>query len=129
MQTIIIESELHKFEERVQLVLNRGFFVSGLEVTKDYQWAILERDTEGTQSSFQENDDSTVLTCEVSNSTVIEMINYDTSEGCLIITFSDGDIYQYTNVPIEIYVGLVESESKGEYFNKHIKFKFYGVKL
>jgi uncharacterized protein (DUF2164 family) len=49
----------------------------------------------------------------------------DTRE--LDIVFATGKIYRYLDVPPEIYVGLLDAESKGEFFNEEIKDVFaYG---
>lgn len=36
----------------------------------------------------------------------------------------DGRIYAYFNVPREVYLGLIDAENKGRYFNQNIKGKF-----
>ena len=42
----------------------------------------------------------------------------------LEIEFETGPVYQYFNVPEEVYTGLLESESKGKYFNANIRGKY-----
>jgi hypothetical protein len=39
----------------------------------------------------------------------------------LYISFHTGDIYAYSDVPIEIYTTAVEEESVGRFFHKNIK--------
>jgi hypothetical protein len=48
--------------------------------------------------------------------------NHDTLE--LDITFSSGKTYRYLNVPLEVYIALLETESKDEFFNDSIKDEF-----
>jgi hypothetical protein len=42
----------------------------------------------------------------------------------LEIEFQSGRIYQYFDVPEGIYNAFLDSESKGKYFNAHIRGKF-----
>ncbi len=39
----------------------------------------------------------------------------------LEIQFESGRVYQYFDVPESIYKGLMQAESKGKYFNAHIR--------
>lgn len=39
----------------------------------------------------------------------------------LDITFISGETYTYLAVPMGIYVGLVEADSPGSYYNEHIR--------
>ncbi|HEV8082459.1 MAG TPA: KTSC domain-containing protein [Chitinophagaceae bacterium] len=62
-------------------------------------------------------------------SSVISTINYNKANAILSITFVSGMVYDYKNVPEEIYMALISSGSKGIFFNKHIKgsYKFKKV--
>lgn len=42
----------------------------------------------------------------------------------LEIEFESGRLYQYFDVPEDIYLAMLESESKGKYFNQNIRNKF-----
>jgi len=55
------------------------------------------------------------------NSSNIESIGFDTSTKMLEIEFNSGAIYQYYNVPDDIYHSLMSANSHGEYLNDHIK--------
>jgi hypothetical protein len=48
-------------------------------------------------------------------------VDYDEDDAELDITFTSGKTYRYLHVPLEIYVDLLDAESKGEYFNDNIK--------
>ncbi len=39
----------------------------------------------------------------------------------LEIQFESGRVYQYYNVPKSVYRGFMQAESKGKYFNAHIR--------
>lgn len=58
------------------------------------------------------------------DSTTMTSIGYDAEARILEIEFTGGAIYQYLDVPEEIYQELLNAESKGRYFN--IVFKPYG---
>lgn len=55
------------------------------------------------------------------DSTVIGAVGYSR---VLEIRFESGRIYQYYDVPEDIYEGMLAAESKGKYFNSHIRGKF-----
>ena len=57
-------------------------------------------------------------------SSVMTFVKYDDDAGELDITFTSGKIYRYLEVPAEIYDGLLDAESKGEFFNDNIKDAF-----
>lgn len=44
--------------------------------------------------------------------------------GILRLTFKTGKIYDYFDVPPRIHAGLMRAESKGRYFNRHIRPRF-----
>lgn len=54
-------------------------------------------------------------------STVISTIDYDPATAVLRIRFVSGLIYEYRDVPAEVYTSLKTSKTKGIYFNQHIK--------
>lgn len=49
---------------------------------------------------------------------------YIASLARLTITFKNGNVYEYTTVPMTVFTGLVQSPSQGKYFNEHIKPNF-----
>jgi hypothetical protein len=57
-------------------------------------------------------------------SSVMTFIKYDDDAGELDITFTSGKTYRYLQVPPEVYDGLLDAESKGEFFNDNIKDAF-----
>jgi len=46
------------------------------------------------------------------------------TESELMIQFKNGRIYTYSNVPKEIYDGLLAAPSAGQYFNSFVKYQF-----
>lgn len=48
-------------------------------------------------------------------------VGYDESSQTLEIEFNHGGIYQYFNVPILVYQGLMAAGSHGQYFDRKIK--------
>jgi len=57
-------------------------------------------------------------------SSVMTFVKFDDEAGELDITFTSGKTYRYLQVPAEIYDGLLDAESKGEFFNDSIKDAF-----
>ncbi len=57
-------------------------------------------------------------------SSTIDSIGYDAELKILEIQFKRGAIYQYFNVPFEVYKELVTAKSIGSYFMKNINKKY-----
>jgi len=49
---------------------------------------------------------------------------YDTSNGNLLVTFNNGLIYEYYEVPHSLYTKFRFSESQGKFFMKNISKNF-----
>jgi hypothetical protein len=62
-------------------------------------------------------------------SAVVTSIRYDNNTRALDITFTSGETYRYSNVPRDIYVALLDAESKGEFFNDRVKGVFPFTKV
>jgi hypothetical protein len=61
---------------------------------------------------------------EFVQSTNLRSVGYDAGDMILEIEFRSGGIYQYSNVPPEIYEALMLEPSKGRYFDRHIKERY-----
>lgn len=59
-----------------------------------------------------------------SHSIAIQEFDYDEPKKILRITFENGGVYQYHDVPSNIYKGLKDAPSKGQYFNQKIRDQF-----
>jgi lysyl-tRNA synthetase class 2 len=47
----------------------------------------------------------------------------------LQLSFRNGTIYQYFDVPPDVFQSLLAAESKGQYFNRHIRDQFHHDRL
>ncbi len=56
------------------------------------------------------------------DSSTIQGIAFDTNK--LFVKFTSGSIYEYSNVPKELFESLKTAESKGRFFGTNIKNKF-----
>lgn len=54
-------------------------------------------------------------------SSTMTFVRYDDDTRALNITFTSGKTYRYTDVPVEVYVNLLDAESKGAFFSDNIK--------
>ncbi|MVT10690.1 KTSC domain-containing protein [Chitinophaga tropicalis] len=54
-------------------------------------------------------------------STVVHRMHYDKAHATLRIIFVSGMVYDYKNVPEEVYNTMKSSFSKGTFLNEHIK--------
>ena len=57
-------------------------------------------------------------------SSVVAAMKYDAEHEILRIIYVSGDIYDYKNVPEDVYKEMKSSGSKGTYLNKKIKGNF-----
>ncbi len=60
----------------------------------------------------------------VVQSTTLTTIAYDADRQLPQIEFRDQAIYQYSDVPADVYQGLIGASSKGRYFNRSIPSRF-----
>ncbi len=55
------------------------------------------------------------------SSSNVAPIGYDPANETLEIEFTNGSIYQYFNVPSELYEQLMAAPSKGQFLNTYIR--------
>ena len=60
------------------------------------------------------------------NSSTISTGRYYTENKTLVLIYTNGGIYEYEDVPLFYWRGLLDAESKGKFINTNIKrlFKF-----
>lgn len=58
---------------------------------------------------------------EIVRSSNLASIGYDESSEILEIEFLNGGIYQYLNVPVDVYEELMNAKSHGTYFSANIR--------
>ena len=64
----------------------------------------------------------------VDSSNVAE-IGYDLSTQTLEVQFKDGNVYQYFDVPQNVYDSLLSANSKGQFLNREIKVNYRYARL
>jgi hypothetical protein len=57
-------------------------------------------------------------------SSMMRSVGYDDVHAVLEIEFVTGTVYRYHAVPRREWTGLMEAESKGRYFDAHIRDKY-----
>lgn len=64
------------------------------------------------------------------SSTNLKGAEFNTEENKLLVEFNNGSIYEYENVPWEIFTKFRLSESQGSYFSKNISrtYKYKKIK-
>ncbi|HLT76391.1 MAG TPA: KTSC domain-containing protein [Ferrovibrio sp.] len=60
----------------------------------------------------------------VVESSTLRRVSYSGAARVLTLTFTSGRIYAYYDVPPRIHAGLMRADSKGRYFNRHIRPRF-----
>jgi lysyl-tRNA synthetase class 2 len=58
------------------------------------------------------------------SSSVIRWFGYDPEKQELDVEFVSGSRYRYAPLPAEIYAGLEEAKSKGQYFDANIRERY-----
>jgi hypothetical protein len=61
-------------------------------------------------------------------SSAIANIDYDDVQNTLSVTFQQGTVYTYNNVPKEVAQSLMRAESSGKYFHDVIRPNYVGAK-
>ncbi len=56
-------------------------------------------------------------------------IGYDSDSLMLEIEFNTKRIYRYSNVPPQVYAGLMKASSHGKYFQDHVNSMFTRIEL
>ena len=54
------------------------------------------------------------------DSTAADEFAYDGESGTLSIRFNNGSLYEYYDVPEEVFAGLLEAQSVGRYLNDNV---------
>ena len=54
-------------------------------------------------------------------SSSLAQVAYDCHQSILRVQFRDGTAYDYEGVPLQSYLDLLQADSKGAYFNRHIR--------
>lgn len=63
------------------------------------------------------------------NSSNLSAVGYDSKTGILTIEFNNGGLYEYYDVPQNIYDGLMSDSSKGSFFHRFIRDSYRTVKI
>lgn len=59
----------------------------------------------------------------------IDRVEYFPDREILHLYMQDESILEYSNVPVEVYKGLMDAESKGRYFNFNIRNNYKYTRL
>ena len=51
-------------------------------------------------------------------------VSYDEGSRRLVITFRSGSVYEYTDVPRDVYLGITAAPSRGVYFSTYVKDRY-----
>ena len=64
------------------------------------------------------------------DSSNLHSVGYDPNSQILEVAFLNGRIYQYENVPQEVYQNLMNAPSHGSYFHHHIRttYRYYRIR-
>jgi hypothetical protein len=62
-------------------------------------------------------------------STSLKAATFQEQSALLELQFRNGTIYRYSDVPARVYEELLRAESKGQYFNQHIRNRYHYAKI
>ena len=71
----------------------------------------------------KKNFEGTKIICEYTSSNIKKGV-YDTETKKLLVTFNNGQIYEYDDVPHETFTQMNLAESHGKYFNTNVARKY-----
>jgi hypothetical protein len=63
------------------------------------------------------------------DSSVLSLVTFSPEHRLLELEFRSGAVYQYFDVPPQTYSALLAADSKGEYFNAHIRNRFHCMQI
>ncbi len=63
------------------------------------------------------------------SSSNIRSIGYDAKAQILEVEFKSGGIYQYLNVPEDVFDRFMAASSKGRFFDQRVKDRYRAVKM
>lgn len=63
------------------------------------------------------------------SSSDIRAIGYDKATAVLVVAFHSGGIYQYFDVPDNVYTAFLSAGSKGQFLHQHIKYNYRYQKI
>lgn len=58
------------------------------------------------------------------SSSAISAIGYDSSNSTMRIVFTESGTYDYHGVPENVFIAFVQSNSKGTFYNNHIRDRY-----
>jgi hypothetical protein len=70
-----------------------------------------------------------MMTLETVNSSAIHAIGYDAERRVMEVIFTGGGIYRFANVPPEIFTEFARANSKGAFFQDHVRGRFRHMRL
>ena len=62
-------------------------------------------------------------------STSLESVGYDSTEQVLEVEFKHGAVYEYLEVPADVFEAFLAAASKGSFFNSDIKHSYDFVRV
>jgi len=65
----------------------------------------------------------------VVDSTSLRSIGYDAASLTLEVEFRNGSVYQYANVPSELWARFRRAESMGRFFQDHVRDHFETMRV
>jgi hypothetical protein len=71
--------------------------------------------------SMEKIDDEEKIAGDSIDSSWISGINYDFNDRILTVDTTSGNVYDYKNVPYDVYEDFLAAESAGRFFNQKIK--------
>ena len=81
------------------------------------------------QSAASPSDSRTVPPLLTVQSSLLAGVAYDNGQAILQLEFRSGSVYRYFQVPCQTYQALLQANSKGAYFNRHIRGIFHYAPL
>jgi KTSC domain len=63
------------------------------------------------------------------DSSTLASVGYDETQFLLELEFRSGELYQYFGPPHNIHRDLMTADSKGRFFNQHIRHRFPFIRL
>jgi len=69
------------------------------------------------------------MTLQTFRSSAVHAIGYDVESRVMEVIFTGGGIYNFENVPPEVFTEFIRATSKGAYFQDHVRGRFRHFRL
>lgn len=108
-------------KQKLVMAMAAAFALSAL--SSPALWGFGEKSEEKAEATVEVAADLTPV-----ESSLLKAVKYDEAAKVLTVQMVEGEVYEYADVPKNVFDELMSADSKGSYFVSNIKEKFQAMK-